>query len=59
VRAGELRIGSEDYPFTKKATITLYGKRNEETIVFDNAIEAGSKVLANINKVYMYGQKRK
>ena len=59
VRAGELHIGSEDYPFTKKATITLYGKRNEETIVFDNAIEAGTKVLANINKVYMYGIKRK
>ena len=59
VRAGELRIGSEDYPFTKKATITLHGTRNAETIVFDNAIEAGSKVLANINKVYMYGLKRK
>lgn len=59
VRAGILRIGSEDYPFTKKATITLYGTRNEETIVYDNAIEAGSKVLANINKVFMYGIKRK
>jgi hypothetical protein len=27
--------------------------------VYDNAIEAGSKVIANLNKVYMYGIKRK
>ena len=58
VRAGELHVGSADYPFKKKATITLYGLRGESTIVYDNAIEAGSKVIANVNKVYMYGVKR-
>lgn len=59
IRAGELHIGSSDYPFKKKAIITLYGARNESTIAFDNVIEAGNKMLVNVNKVFIYGQQRK
>jgi len=58
VRAGELHIGSEETPYLKNCEITLYGLRNEKAIVYDNAIEAGNKLIANINKVRMYGQNR-
>jgi hypothetical protein len=58
VRAGELHIGSPEFPFLHKAKITLHGSRNMESIVYDNAIEAGNKVLANVNVVQMHGIKR-
>lgn len=29
-----------------------------ETIVYDNAIEAGNKLIANVNVMKMYGKKR-
>ena len=55
VRAGELHIGNETHPHPKLATITLYGEKESEAIVYDNAIEAGNKVLANVGLVKMYG----
>jgi hypothetical protein len=58
IRAGELHIGSEEYPMEKNARITLYGEKNMETIVYDNAIEAGNKLIANVNVLRMYGKKR-
>lgn len=58
VRAGELNIGTAEYPMEKNARLTLYGERNAETIVYDNAIEAGNKLIANVNKVRMYGKSR-
>jgi hypothetical protein len=58
IRAGELHIGSEEYPFQYKATITLHGEKEKESIVYDNAIEAGNKIIANIGKIKMYGKKR-
>jgi hypothetical protein len=33
-------------------------KKNMETIVYDNAIEAGNKLIANVNVLRMYGKKR-
>lgn len=38
------------------ARITLYGEKNMETIVYDNAIEAGNKLIANVNKIRMFGK---
>jgi len=38
--------------------ITLYGEKNAGAIVYDNAIEAGNKVLANVNVVKMFGKDR-
>ena len=58
VRAGELHIGNETHPFQHNAHITLYGEKEAETIVYDNAIEAGNKVLANVGTVKMFGKQR-
>jgi hypothetical protein len=58
VRAGELHIGSEEEPFPNTARITLHGEKENEHIVYDNAIEAGNKVLANVGVVKMYGKHR-
>lgn len=58
IRAGELHIGSAEYPYEKNGRITLYGEKQMETIVYDNAIEAGNKLIANINVMRIYGKKR-
>ena len=59
VRAGELHIGSKDLPYPKQARITLYGAKEEDAIVYDNAIEGGNKLIANVNKISIWGQARK
>ena len=59
VRAGELNIGKKDKPYEKNCVITLHGMKNDRMIVYDNAIEAGNKLIANTNIVTMYGKKRK
>jgi hypothetical protein len=58
IRAGELHIGNETHPYPNKARITLHGEKNYEHIVYDNAIEAGNKLLANVGIIKMFGQKR-
>jgi hypothetical protein len=59
IRGGEFYIGTKEKPFTNKATITLHGDRNEETIAIeDQGIEAGSKIIANIGRLNMYGKQR-
>jgi hypothetical protein len=50
-----LNIGSPEYPFINNATITLYGEKAAETIVYDNAVEAGNKVIAVTGKFNAYG----
>jgi len=59
VRAGQLHVGSKENPFTNECKIILYGERNSQAIVYDNAVEAGNKVFANLNIVKMYGKSRK
>jgi hypothetical protein len=58
VRAGELHIGNETNPYQNNAKITLYGEKNEESIFYDNAIEGGNKVIANVGTVKMFGKSR-
>jgi hypothetical protein len=58
IRAGELHIGSKEYPMEKNARITLYGEKDAETIVYDNAIEAGNKLIANVNVMKIFGKPR-
>jgi hypothetical protein len=58
VRAGELHIGNETHPYQHNALITLFGEKNAEAIVYDNAIEAGNKLIANVNVVKMFGKPR-
>lgn len=58
IRAGELSIGSPEYPMLHEAKITLYGERKAEAIVYDNAVEAGNKLIANTGKFRAYGKPR-
>jgi hypothetical protein len=59
IRAGELHIGSAEYPFLGKARITLHGEKETEAMVYDNAIEAGNKLIANVGLMSIYGTPRK
>ena len=59
VRAGELIIGEQDNPFPLNARITLYGEKQNKAIVYDNAIEAGNKIIANTATIKMFGIQRK
>lgn len=34
------------------------GEKESETMVYDNAIEAGNKVIANIGTIKFYGKPR-
>lgn len=56
---GELIIGNETNPYLGNATITLYGMKQDEQIVYDNAIESGNKVLANTAIISIFGRPRK
>jgi len=58
VRAGEIHIGNETHPYPKKARITLHGEKDNEAIVYDNAIEAGNKLIANVGLIKMFGLQR-
>ena len=58
VRMGELLIGSQDQPFAGQALITLFGMKQDQHIVYENAIEAGNKILANTALISMWGQQR-
>jgi len=58
IRAGELNIGTKEFPHQHEARITLYGEKNAEAIVYDNAIEAGNKVIANVNEMRLFGKPR-
>ena len=52
-------IGYKNAPFKNKATITLYGAQKDQAVVFDNAIEAGNKVISNVGNITMFGTQRK
>lgn len=43
-------------PFENKLDIVLYGEQESQSMFLTNAIEAGNKVLMNINKVIMKGK---
>ena len=57
IRGGELYIGTKEKRYSQTATIKLHGDRNEETIALeDQGIEAGSKIIANIGRLNMWGK---
>ena len=58
IRAGELHVGSKENPFVDECTIMLIGDKSSQAIVIDGAIEAGNKILANINVLSLYGRAR-
>jgi uncharacterized protein YunC (DUF1805 family) len=59
VRAGSLHIGSKNYTYQNKAQITLLGIRTAEAMVYDNGVEAGNKIIANVGSIHMHGKARK
>ena len=58
VRAGELHIGNKTHPYLGNLTIELHGEKDAKAIVYDNAIEAGNKLIANLNIMRIYGKQR-
>ena len=56
---GELLIGNATQPYLGQAQITLYGMKEDQHIVYDNAVEAGNKILANTALLSIYGEPRK
>jgi hypothetical protein len=58
VRTGELIIGSKENPFSKNAKITLLGDRNQKNMIYDNNVEAGNKIIANLGTISLIGAKR-
>lgn len=58
VRTGELIVGTEEEPFPMEAEIILYGEADAASFVYDGAIEAGNKLISNLNLVSMYGTPR-
>jgi len=58
IRAGELHIGSKANPYLKNCKIILSGEKDQKAIVYDNAIEAGNKLIANLNVLEIHGKKR-
>lgn len=58
IRAGELHIGNKTHPFLGDCTIMLHGEKDAKHIVYDNAIEAGNKLIANLNIMRIYGKQR-
>jgi hypothetical protein len=58
VRAGQLLIGSKEKPHNGTVDIVLMGEKAAKAIVYDNAIEAGNKLIANLNEMRIYGKRR-
>jgi hypothetical protein len=48
VFGGQLNIGTSSTPFTRKATIILYGTYDDQFITMNGAVEAGNKMIANV-----------
>jgi hypothetical protein len=55
IRAGQLLIGTKEKPHNGKVDIILMGERAAKAIVYDDAIEAGNKLIANLNIMRIYG----
>lgn len=55
---GQLNIGTSAAPYTRKATIILYGTYDDQFITMNGAVEAGNKMIANVGYIKMYGKVR-
>lgn len=58
VRGGNLILGTPEEPLTNQVIIELQGEKNAETIVYDNAVEAGNKLIAVTGRLEAYGVPR-
>lgn len=58
IRGGNLQLGTLEEPLTNEVSIMLHGEKNAETIVYDNAVEAGNKLIAVTGRLEAYGVPR-
>ena len=58
VRAVELHIRNKTHPYLDNLTIELHGEKDAKAIVYDNAIEAGNKVIAKLNIMRIYSKQK-
>ena len=58
VRAGELRIGSEEQPYNYTAKIILVGNQDDVTFALSPTLDVYNKVLVNVGKLSIYGPER-
>jgi hypothetical protein len=58
VQGGQLEIGKSAVPYSRKATITLFGEESADVVVMDGATEAGNKLIANNGVLSFVGLSR-
>jgi len=55
IRAGAILAGTSDSPYTGKIEIVLTGNRNSNPIIIDDVSATGTKSLAVIGQLALYG----
>lgn len=55
VRGGNLTLGTLEEPLTNDVQIELFGAKNDAAMVYDNAVEAGNKLIAVTGRFEAYG----
>jgi hypothetical protein len=59
VNGGKFHIGTKEKPYLQNGGVTLHGGKNDEAMVLqDRSLEAGSKIIANIGELKLFGKKR-
>jgi len=59
VNGGKFGIGTKEKPYLQNGGVTLHGGKNDEAIALqDRSLEAGSKIIANIGELKLFGRKR-
>lgn len=59
VNGGKFGIGTKEKPYLQDGGVTLHGGKNDEAMALqDRSLEAGSKIIANIGELKLFGRKR-
>jgi len=59
VNGGKFGIGTKEKPYLQNGGVTLHGGKNDEAMALqDVTLEAGSKIIANIGELKLFGKKR-
>jgi hypothetical protein len=58
VNEGKFGIGTKSRPYNYKGGVTFHGRKGDDVLAISNDVEAGSKMIANIGNVKLFGTKR-
>lgn len=59
INGGKFGIGTALRPYLENGGVTLHGGKNDEAMALqDRSLEAGSKIIANIGELKLFGKKR-